>query len=287
VNNGGSMKKKKIALYIMLTVCLLAVGIFAFLLIRELGINRQSQSFYSDIADGVEFRPRLPGLGDDGAGAGGVSDGSGGSGGSGVGSGDDSDDSGGSDDDGEGWVPYVDFEALNINYPGIVGWLVLEGSPINYPVMQDSDNDFFIRHLPDGTPHRDGSVFLDYRNESDFSDKSILIYGHMTRNHDMFGILREYRNREFYEANPVLYLYTPEKDYTIQVFAAYLAHSQRDHPPLHFEGDEFMEYVEQLKSTSFFKSDVVVEENDRIVSLCTCAYDFNEARLIITGVLVE
>jgi len=283
------MNTGKIILYIILAVCLITVGIFAFLLIRELNIDRQSQSFYSNIADSVEIRPRTqePGSGSGSGGAGSgdaFGQGDSGSSGSGPGSGSGSGATGQEDDD---WVPYVDFEALNAEFPGIVGWLVLENSPINFPVMLYSDNEFFIRHLSDGTPHRSGSIFLDYRNESDFSDKSILIYGHMTRNQDMFGILREYRNQEFFDANPVIYLFTPQKDYTIKLFASNLAHSRRDHPPLVFEDDEFIEYVDKLKSGSFIKSDVEVNENDRIVSLCTCAYDFNEARLILTGILVN
>jgi len=270
------MKKAKI-LYAILAVCILAVGIFAFLLIREMNIDRQSQSFYSNLATGVETRPRVPVYNGAGAGS--------------VGAGDTGNDGStktpieGTDEN--GWVPYVDFEALSTDLPGIVGWLVLDSSPINYPVMQYTDNDFFLRHLPDGAPHRDGSVFLDYRNESDFSDESILIYGHMTKNQEMFGILREYRNQEYYDANPVIFLYTPEKDYKIELFAAHLAHSGRDHPPLHFEEDELLEYVDQLKRNSFFRSDVTVESGDRIVSFCTCAYDFNEARLILTGKLLE
>jgi len=272
------MNTKKIILYSLLTVCILAVGIFAFLLVRELTIERQSQSFFENLAAGIETRPRVPGQ---------II--TGGAGSSDTGS--DSDP--GSPDDKlpgenieEEWVPYVDFEALSIELPGIVGWLLLDESPINFPVMQYRNNDFFLRHLPDGTPHKNGSIFLDYRNENDFSDNSILIFGHMTRNDDMFGILREYRNQEFYDANPIMYLFTPEKDYTILLFAAHLAHSQNDHPPLHFSEDGLLAYADGLKRASFFKSDVTVEAGDRLVSLCTCAYDFDEARLILTGVLI-
>ena len=269
------MVNKKSILYILLAACILAVGIFAFFLIREILIDSQGRSFFTDLTAEIEFRPRSPGHGGHG---GGTETGTSETG--------DIDDTTPQTDLGNDWVPYVDFDALSIELPGITGWIVLDDSPINFPIMQDSDNEFFIKHLPDGTPHRNGSIFLDYRNKNDFSDKSILIYGHMTKDHDMFGILREYRNQRFYDANPVLYLYTPDRDYTIVLFAATLAHSQRDHPPLQFEGNQFLQYVEQLKRDSFFRSNVDISADDRIVSLCTCAYDFNEARLILTGVLV-
>ena len=261
------MSKTKIALFSILTICILAVAIFATLLIRELIIDRQSRSFFDDLASEVERRP-----GNDGA---------------------DGAHSGQTGTEGEQpgsitWEPYVDFAALNNSFPGVVGWIKLDNTPIDYPVMQYSNNDYFLTHLPDGTEHRNGSIFLDYRNKSDFSDKSILIYGHHTRTGDMFGVLREYRNRDFYGQNPVMYLHTPETDYMIVIFAGHVADSVLDHPPMHFGSDaEFLTYVNHLKSISVFRSDVEVTASDRIVSLVTCTYDFNDARLIIVGILLE
>jgi len=259
------MNRKKIILRVVLTICILAVVVFAVAIVRELYIDGQSRSFYSDLSAGVETRLDGTGLPA----------------------------SGNAlplhpDDADYVWSPYVDFDSLNLIYPGIVAWIKLEETVLDYPVMQYTDNERFMTHLPDGTWHRSGSIFLDYRNGSDFSDKSILIYGHETRNHDMFGVLKNYRNQEFYDENPVVYLYTPHKDYKIVLFAGHLAHSQRDHPPLEFKDDEeFLKYVGHLKSISLFDSDVPISADDRIVSLCTCAYDFDEARLVIVGVLVE
>jgi len=256
--------RMKIILRVLLVICILSVLVFASLLVREFYIDRQSQSFYFDLVVGVDRRvDEQEQSSTAGASAGqspGVAD----------------------------FVPYVDFEALDVEFPGIVGWIRLEGTLIDYPVMQYSDNDFFLTHLPDGTPHRNGSIFLDYRNSSDFSDKSILIFGHESRNLDMFGVLKNYRNQEFFDLNPIMYLHTPQNDYKLVLFAGHLAHSQRDHPPMEFENDEdFLDYIEHIKSISFFSSNVEVSATDRIVSLCTCAYDFNEARLIIVGILVE
>jgi len=259
------MKRSKIILRVVLAICILAVIAFAAAFVRELYIDGQSRSFYSDLSARVETRPD----------------------GSGLAASDNAQPQHPEDTD-DVWSPYVDFDALNLIYPGIVAWIKLEGSVLDYPVMQYTDNERFMSHLPDGTRHRSGSIFLDYRNNSDFSDNSILIYGHETRNHDMFGVLKNYRNQEFYDINPVIYLYTPQQDYKIVLFAGHLAHSQRDHPPLQFKDDEeFLKYAEHLKKISLFMSDAQVSAGDRIVSLCTCAYDFDEARLVIVGVLVE
>jgi sortase B len=264
---------KKTILKIILGVCLLSIVIFSTLIIREIYIDWQSRTFFSDIADQVERRPDTAQPGNTGN--------------DGTHSGQTGDTQPGQPDNTDTWVPYINFEALNYLIPGVVGWIKLDGTPIDYPVMQYTDNDFFLTRLPDGTSHRNGSIFLDYRNNSDFSDKSILIYGHETRAGDMFGVLKNYRNQEFYDANPVIYLYTPEKDYIIEIFAGSIAHSIRDHPLLHFESDEdFLSYINNIKRTSVFSSDVEVSPDDRIVSLVTCTYDFDDARLIIVGKMV-
>jgi len=253
---------KKVILKVILAVCILAIITFATLLIRELYIDWQGRSFYDELAT-IETRPREPS--DTGAGNG---------------------TNPGSPAANDEWQPYVDFDALREKYPEIIGWIKLNGTPINYPVMQHNDNDFYLTHLPDGTQQRGGAIFLDYRNTPDFADKSILIYGHETRMGDMFGTLKHYRNQEFYDNNPTIDLYTPEEDFKIILFAGHLAHSIRDHPPLEFENDEeFLEYIRQIRSKSVFNSDVEVTAEDRIVSLVTCAYDFNNARLIVVGII--
>ena len=258
------MNKKKRVLFIILGICIIAVAFFATLLVRELLIDRQGRSYYEDLAAEVERRPENTGTG-------GAQQGSG---------------QPGEAETAVPWIPYVDFETLSHIFPGITGWIKLDLTNIDYPVVQHTDNDYYLGRLPDGTAHRNGSIFLDYRNRRDFSDKSILIYGHETGAGIMFGELKNYRNQAFYEANPIINLYTPETDFKIVLIAGHVAHSVRDHPPLHFESDEeFLTYIEHLKKISIFRSDVEVTANDRIISLVTCTYDFDDARLIIVGIL--
>jgi len=186
------------------------------------------------------------------------------------------------------WQPYVDFETLGDCCTGIYAWIKMEGMELDYPVMQWSNNSYFLGRLPDGSKHRSGSIFIDFRNDSDFEDKNTLIYGHMSRNNDMFGLLKKYRSQEFYEEHPVLYIYTPETDYQLVLIAGYLVDSGVETPPLKFKDEAAFEaHIANIKQRSFFKSDVEVGPDDRIVSLCTCAYDYTNARLIVVGKLVE
>ena len=256
------MSKKLKILRILLVICLISFVIFAVGLVRELYVLRQGQSFYEKMLSetATQTQRQETSIIDGTTPGQGVTD--------------------------EGWIPYVDFETLRTIFPGIVAWIKLDGTPIDYPVMQGSDNEYFLTHLPDGTRHRSGSVFLDHRNSNDFSDKSTVIYGHESRFGEMFASLKNYRKQEFYEEHPIIYLYTPERDYKILLFAGYLADSHRDAPPLNFRDDvDFLDYVDSLKNKSMFKSDIEVTANDRIVSLASCAYDFEDARWIVVGVL--
>jgi sortase B len=185
------------------------------------------------------------------------------------------------------WLPYVDFKALDERFPGIVAWIQLEGTAIDYPVMQTKNNDYFLNHLPDGTSHRSGSIFLDYRNKPGFSDKNTLIYGHDSRAQDMFGALKNYRRQTFYDEHPAISIYTNDRDYRLVLIAGYLLDSGVEVPPMEFIDEAaFQDHITDIKRRSFFKSGAEVSAGDRLVSLCTCAYDYTNARFVIVGKLV-
>ncbi|MCL2165435.1 MAG: class B sortase [Oscillospiraceae bacterium] len=130
--------------------------------------------------------------------------------------------------------PSLDFESLRLDYPEVVAWILIEGTPINYPVMQASDNDFYLTHLPNGSYNKMGSVFMDYRNAPDFSDLTSLIYGHNTRSGNMFGSLKNYNKQSYYEEHPLMILYTPERDYDVLLFAGYVINTAKETPNIWF-----------------------------------------------------
>jgi len=284
--DGPKRKNLKIRLlYILLGICITAAVVSAIGLGYELYISSQGQAYYADLTAGIKTRRNSPDNNNNGSTANPpeVTDTS-----------DNTNEETGVDTDVNAdaeprepvWMPYVDFDALRESLPGILAWIKLEGSVINYPIMQWTDNYYFLSRLADGTRHRSGSIFLDYRNNADFSDKNILIYGHESRTGDMFGVLKSYRKQLFYEENPVIHIYTQEKDYELLLVAGYLIDSGVESPPLVFDDDAaFEKYIAALKKRSFFRSDVAVGAEDRIVSLCTCAYDYPNARLVIVGKL--
>lgn len=188
----------------------------------------------------------------------------------------------------EVWKPYVDFAALRESNPDVVAWIKCEDMAINYPVAQGTDNAYYLSHLPDGTESAAGAIFLDYRNAPDFTDDNSAIYGHHMRTGDMFTALENYKSQAFYEEHPSLEIYTPEGDYAMELLAGYVVDANWETLPLDFANvADFEKYIAEIRRRSTFASEVAVSPEDRLVSLCTCTYDFSNARLIIVGKLAE
>ena len=106
----------------------------------------------------------------------------------------------------------VDFDALFAKSQDIIGWLYCPDTPINYPVVQAADNEYYLHRLLDDRNNSGGTLFVDYRNSSDLSDWNSIIYGHNMRNDSMFGSLTDYKSQSYFDAHPEIFLLTPERN---------------------------------------------------------------------------
>jgi sortase B len=173
----------------------------------------------------------------------------------------------------------IDFSSLRAVNPGVVGWLYGPGTVIDYPIVQGEDNSFYLTHLYDGKRNGNGSLFMDYRNNADFSDVNTLIYGHHMKTGKMFGSLEGYKKQEYYDAHPVLYLFTPAEIYEIQVFAGIVQSGKMSALPVSFPDEEsYNDLIADLKGNSTFSSDVKTPALAPLITLVTCTYDYKDAR---------
>ena len=186
-----------------------------------------------------------------------------------------------------GTIPIrVDFEALAEESSSIIGWIYSEGTPINYPIVQGEDNQYYLRKLANGEYNYGGSIFADFRNTPDLSDRNTLIYGHNLTDDSMFGTLIEYKKQDYYEKRPHLWILTPEMAYRVDLVAGVVTPSDSDAYTL-FESQEALHsYLADAVSQSKFQSNVDIGSVERIVTLSTCSYEFNAARFVVIGSLV-
>ena len=179
--------------------------------------------------------------------------------------------------------PEVDFETLQAINPDIIAWIYIEGTAINYPVVQGEDNSYYLKHLADGSYNGSGAIFMDYRNDSDFSDTHTIIYGHHMKNGTMFSGLDGYKRQEFYDEHPVALIMTPERNYKVEFFAGYVANVEADAWQLNFTLESKEQWISAAKSKSCFESNIAPTVTDNIVTLSTCSYEFNNARFVLIG----
>lgn len=181
----------------------------------------------------------------------------------------------------------MDFSTLKEINPDIIGWIRAEGTNIDYPIAQTDNNDYYLSHLYNKDWNSNGTIFADYRNAGDFSDRNTVIYGHHMKNGTMFQALEEYKDQEFYDVNPTMMLFTPDGDYIIELICGTIEDGNYQFVKFDFDSEEsFIQYIEAFRSRSTFVSDVEAQPGDKIVSLCTCSYEWTNARYMVIGRLV-
>ncbi|HNW04006.1 MAG TPA: class B sortase [Oscillospiraceae bacterium] len=180
----------------------------------------------------------------------------------------------------------IDFSALRQGSPDVVGWIRSEDGEISYPVVLGEDNDYYLTHLFNGEKNKLGSIFMDYRCSGDFSDRNTVVYGHNMKDGSMFSSLTNYEDQGYYDDYPSMALYTPDGDYTVELFAGVLSDGSGEPVCGLFDGDgDLAAYVDSLRENSTFQTGVSVGPDDRIVTLCTCSYEYDGARYLLCGKL--
>lgn len=166
--------------------------------------------------------------------------------------------------------------------PELVGWINVPNTGINHPVVQHSDNDYYLEHSPNGSETKFGSIYMDFRNSEDSSDWNTAIYGHNMEDGTMFSDLERYRKRDFFYNNPYFYYDSLYGEYFCQIFSVYYSAAYSESNTVFFHSDQrFYEFGSLVADMSLYPSNISIESGDRILTLATCTDQFNNARLVI------
>ncbi len=168
----------------------------------------------------------------------------------------------------------VDFEQLAAINPDIVGWIVVQDTDISYPVVKGKDNDYYLTHTFQKNTNYAGAVFMDYRADGALNDMNTFIYAHNLYNGTLFAELENYMKKDFFNEHPYVYYYSPNGNYKLQVFSAYVDKDTSNSYKMQFASvDEFASYLQLIKSKSRYQTNMEVSAQDRIVTLYTCSYE--------------
>lgn len=176
----------------------------------------------------------------------------------------------------------------------IKGWIKIENTLVNYPVVQTDDNSFYLDHDAGKNKNRYGTIFIDEINDVSNPEKlqgqNIILYGHHMKNGDesMFGSLERFREYEFFTANDSINFNLFPESYTFQLFGVYLVNQDFDYRNTRLGTElDIKNLLNRLKNEQIQFREVTLTPNDTILTLSTCAYDFEDARLVVMAKLIN
>ena len=182
----------------------------------------------------------------------------------------------------------VDFDSLCSQNQDVVAWLYCPDTVINYPVVQASDNEYYLNRLLDGRRNVAGTLFVDYRNSGDFTDWNTVIYGHHMKNKSMFGSLTKYKKQAYFDLHPVMYLLTPDVNYKINILAGFVTPGNSElYNALNPDEEKKLSLFQSWKNDSTFDAELDSDAENRFITLSTCSYEYRNARYVLIGVLEE
>ncbi|WP_342985416.1 class B sortase [Clostridium saudiense] len=162
-------------------------------------------------------------------------------------------------------------------------WIQIENTNINYPVVQGSDNDYYLKHNFRKESNISGTVFVESANDID-NDKNIILYGHNMRNGTMFNNITNYKEESFFNEDNKINIIMNNTLYEYEAFSVYVKNVSEVNLAIGFASeDEFINYAYNEAEESLYKKDVDFSAEDNLITLVTCSYEFTDARTIVVA----
>lgn len=183
----------------------------------------------------------------------------------------------------------VDFNELKKKNNDTVGFIKVNGTNVNYPIVQSNDNSYYLKHAFDKTSNSAGWVFADYRNNMVNFDKNTVIYGHSRSNQTVFGSLKKVLNKSWYnnKNNHIIKLSTPTENTLWQIVSIYTITPESYYITTKFSDSQFKTFIKIIKERSQINFSGTLNENDKILTLSTCEDVAGTRRLVLHAKLIK
>ena len=180
-------------------------------------------------------------------------------------------------------IEQEDFQIDNKYYRG---WINIYNTYINYPVLQGDDNMYYLDKDMNSEYLISGSIFMNYANDG-FDDKNTVLFGHNMKNGTMFADLNKYKQKDFFYGNNNIDI-NNGNHLEYEVFSVYITDAKDNYIQTNFENkSQYKEFLEKIQNKSIYQSDIEIDGDDKIITLSTCSYEFNDARLVVHGRLLK
>ncbi len=177
--------------------------------------------------------------------------------------------------------------------PEFIGWVQIDGTDIDYPVMQTTDNDKYLKTDFYGKYHRLGTVFADYRAKisEDGNSDNIVVYGHSANNGEFFSPVRKYKSLDYYKEHPIIHFDTLYEEADYVILAAFMVDASDTtetafayHDVHDFNTQETYDaFFEEVEKRSYFQTEIPHTIDDRYLTLSTCDYEIKNGRLAVVA----
>lgn len=187
----------------------------------------------------------------------------------------------------------VNFTELWKVNPDMYAWIKIPNTNVDYPVLQTSGDDgFYLEHNYKKEYEFAGSIYTEKLNKKDFSDPNTVLYGHNMLNGTMFRTLHNFRDPDFFAANPYIYILLPDRTLTYEIFSAYEYDDRHILYSFDFsDEDVYAEYLayatNPTESMMCNRREIEVTTDDKIITLSTCLGNIDTSRYLVQGVLIS
>lgn len=169
---------------------------------------------------------------------------------------------------------------LEKTYPQVKGRIIIEGTSIDFPVVQGDDNDFYLDHDYDNSYYINGGVFIDHLHQADFSEQNTVIYGHNVRTGYIFNDLNKFRDKDFIKEHSEIIIDTPLARRTFEIVAAMDVHVDADYRYNFYDEEEFEAYLKLISENNILEDRPLPTMDDKLITLSTCS-DINDRYAIV------
>ncbi|MCF3943395.1 class B sortase [Oceanobacillus alkalisoli] len=194
------------------------------------------------------------------------------------------------DNDGDELNVRSGFDVLLEENEELVGWITIDGTQIDYPILQSDNNFDYLRHDFHNDYNILGSIFMDFRNDITSLGKNTIVYGHRTKDQSMFEGLTKYEDQAFFEEHQSFTFDTLYDSYEAEIFAVYNTTTDFNYIQTDFANDEdFDALLNKIDGHSLYDTGVDVTADDHILTLSTCDYELDEltGRFVVQAKLTK
>lgn len=186
----------------------------------------------------------------------------------------------------------LQLEELQKENPEIIGYLEIQGTNISYPVLQTTDNDFYMKKNYKKEYSKDGSIFLDKDYNWEIPSSNLLIYGHNNKNGQMFCDLLNYKDESYYEEHPTIKFTTNKEEAEYEIIAVFLSrvYYKKEKNVFRYyyfinaeNEEEYNSFVENCKKESLYDTGKTAKYGDQLITLSTCSYHVEDGRFAVVG----